>query len=180
MARHCSHILRLGTAGILGGWALQGYLVARRCRDTWWLDTAGIFCAWALQGYLVARHCRDTWWLGTAGTLCGCALQGHLVIGRCGDAGCGHSRDALLWALQSGSGRRARTTWTLKSNNPAARVGNKARTQHIFEKPPYSLNPKLRSVVDIGYMRGALETLKKVPEETSTKRLQIHTSNLQT
>ena len=41
---HCKNIdtLRLGTAGILCGWALQGYLVAGHCRDTWWLGTAGI------------------------------------------------------------------------------------------------------------------------------------------
>ena len=29
----------MGTAEILGGWALQGYLVVGHCRDTWWLVT---------------------------------------------------------------------------------------------------------------------------------------------
>ena len=71
--------MRLGTAGILGGWALQGYLVVGHCRDTLRLRTAGILggwavqgycaagilCGWALQGYLVVGHCRDTWWLVT-------------------------------------------------------------------------------------------------------------------
>ena len=42
-------------------------------------------------------HCRDTWWLGTAGILGG-------------------------WSRKSASSR-ARTTSTLKSNNPTARVG---------------------------------------------------------
>ena len=102
---------RFGTAGILGGWALQGYLVVGHCTDTWWLGTAGILCGWAhplsiagiligwaLQGYLVIGHCRDTLRLGTAGILGG-------------------------WSLKSASSR-ARTTSTLKSNHPTARVGN--------------------------------------------------------
>ena len=46
------------------------------CRDTWWLGTAGILGGRALQGYLVVGHCKDTWWLGTAGILGGWALQG--------------------------------------------------------------------------------------------------------
>ena len=50
----------MGTAGTLGGWALQGHLVVGR------LGTAG-----TLGG--------DTWWLGSTGTLGGWALQGHLV-----------------------------------------------------------------------------------------------------
>ena len=36
------------------------------CRDTLWLGTAGILCGWALQGYLVVGHCRDTLRLGTS------------------------------------------------------------------------------------------------------------------
>ena len=43
-------------AGILIGWAVQGYLVVGHCRDTWWLGTAGVLCGWALQGYLVVGH----------------------------------------------------------------------------------------------------------------------------
>ena len=82
--------------------------MARHCRDTLWLGTAGTLGDGALQGCLVARHCRDTWWLGSAGTLGGWGTAGML---------CG-------WALQSGSGRRARTTQTLKSNSPSVRVGN--------------------------------------------------------
>ena len=33
--------------------ALQGYLVVGHCWDSWWLRTAGIGGGWALQGYLV-------------------------------------------------------------------------------------------------------------------------------
>ena len=66
--------LRLGTAGILGGWALQGYLAVGHCRDTWRLGTAGI-----LQGYLAVGHCRDT-----AGIFGGWALQGYSAIGHFG------------------------------------------------------------------------------------------------
>ena len=32
--------MRLGTAGILCGWALQGYSVVGHCRNTWPLSTA--------------------------------------------------------------------------------------------------------------------------------------------
>ena len=52
--------LRLGTAGILFGWALQGYLVVGHCRDTLELGTAGILCSWALQGLFAVGHCEDT------------------------------------------------------------------------------------------------------------------------
>ena len=68
----------LGTAGMLGVRALQGYLVVGHCRDTLrlgtsvkhfrdthWLGTAGILGGWALQGYSAVGHCRDTWWLVT-------------------------------------------------------------------------------------------------------------------
>ena len=71
----------------------------------------GILCGCALQGYLVVghcrdtlqlgisvKHCRDTHWLGAAGILGG-------------------------WSLKSVSSR-GRTTFTLQSNNPTARVGN--------------------------------------------------------
>ena len=74
------------------------------CRDTLQLSTAGILCSWALQGYSAVGQCRDTWWLGNAGILGG-------------------------WSLKSASSR-ARTTSTLKSNNPTARVGNKSRSMH--------------------------------------------------
>ena len=56
MVGHCRDTLQLGTAGILDGWALQGYLVVGQCRDT---------LRSALQGDLVVGHCRDTWWLVT-------------------------------------------------------------------------------------------------------------------
>ena len=75
-AGHCRGTPRLGTAGKLGVWALQGYLVVGHCRDTWRLGTAGILWGWAPQGYLVVGHWRDTWWLGTAGILDGWVLQG--------------------------------------------------------------------------------------------------------
>ena len=65
---HCRGTPRLGTAGKLGAWALQGYLVVV-----------------ALQGYLALRNCRDTLRLGTARILGGWALEGHLVVGRCRD-----------------------------------------------------------------------------------------------
>ena len=42
MVRHYRDILWLGTAGILGGWVLQGYLVVRHYRDILRLGTAGI------------------------------------------------------------------------------------------------------------------------------------------
>ena len=100
----------------LYGWALQGYVLVRHCRDTWWLGAAGILCGSALQGYFVVGHCRDTWWFGTTGILCGWALQGYFVVGLAGILG--------GWSLKSASSR-ARTTSTLKSNNPTARVGNK-------------------------------------------------------
>ena len=47
MAGQCKDTLRLGTARILGGWALQGYSVVGHCRDTWWLGTAGILGGWS-------------------------------------------------------------------------------------------------------------------------------------
>ena len=139
MVGHCRDILQgilcraLGTAGILGGWALQGYLVVGHCRDTLRLGTAGILGGRALQGYLVVGHCRDTWWLGTAGILGDWAQQGYLMVGHCRDTLRKHCRDThwlgtagILggWSLKSASSR-ARTTSTLKSNNPTARVGNK-------------------------------------------------------
>ena len=71
------------------------------------LSIAGILCGWgwALQGYSAVGRCRDAWWLGTAGILGG-------------------------WLLKSASSR-ARTTSTLKSNNPTARVGrNEKREKH--------------------------------------------------
>ena len=65
---HCRDTLRLGPAGKLGGWALQGYLVVGHCRDTLRCGTAG---GWALQGNFAVGPCMDTWWLGTAGILGG-------------------------------------------------------------------------------------------------------------
>ena len=97
MVGHCRDTLRLGTASILSGGALQGYFAVGHCRDTLRSGTAGILCGWALQGYPAVRHCRDTLRLGTAGILDG-------------------------WSLKSASSR-ARTTSALKSNNPTARVG---------------------------------------------------------
>ena len=88
MVGHCRDTLRLGTS-------------VKHCRETHWLGTAKILGGWALQGYLVVGHCRDTLRLGTAGILGG-------------------------WSLKSASSR-ARTTSTLKSNNPTARVGNNLR-----------------------------------------------------
>ena len=72
MVGHCRDTLRLGTAGILCGWAPQGHSA----------------CRCALLGYSVIGHCRDTLRLGTAGILCGWAPQGHSAVGDCG------------WALQ--------------------------------------------------------------------------------
>ena len=88
----------MGTADILCGWALQGYLVVGQYKDTLRLGTADILCGWALQGYVVVGQCKDTLRLGTAGILGG-------------------------WSGKSASSR-ARTTSILKSNNPTARVGN--------------------------------------------------------
>ena len=113
----------------LQGWALQKYCRVGHCRDTWWLGTAGWLAAagtfggwalqggWRLQGHLVVGHCRDTWWLGTAGWLAaagtfgGWALQGHSAVGHCMDTWwLGAAGIVCAWALQSGSGWRARTT----------------------------------------------------------------------
>ena len=41
----------MGTARILGGSALQGYLAVRRCRDALRLGAAGILCGGALHEY---------------------------------------------------------------------------------------------------------------------------------
>ena len=35
----------------------QEYLVLGRCRDTVRLGTAGILCGWALQEYVAIEHC---------------------------------------------------------------------------------------------------------------------------
>ena len=108
----------MGTAGILGGWALQGYFAVGHCRDTWWLGTSGILGGWALQGYFAVGHCRDTWWLGTAGILCGWALQGYLVVGTAGIL-CG-------WSLKSASGQphceggELRTSMVTRHRQPAS------------------------------------------------------------
>ena len=122
----------MGTAGILGAWALQGYSAVGQCRDTWWLGTARILCGW---------HCKDTLRLGTARILGGSALQGYLAVRHC--------RDALRFAtagilcggaLHEYSRQRARTTLTLKSNNPTVRVGKKRNKEgnnegtHDWEK----------------------------------------------
>ena len=47
---------QLGTARILCGWALRGYLVVEHCRDTLRLGSVRILSGWALQGYLVVAH----------------------------------------------------------------------------------------------------------------------------
>ena len=77
---HCRDTVGLGTAGIL-------YAV-ERCRHTLrlLLGSAGIFGGRALQGYLMVGHCRDTWWLGTVGILCGWELQGYVAIEHCSQA----------------------------------------------------------------------------------------------
>ena len=87
----------MGSVRILCGSALQTYSAVGHCRDIWWLGTAGILGGWAVQGYSAVGHCRDTLRLDTAGILGG-------------------------WSRTSASSR-ARTTSTLKSNNPTARVG---------------------------------------------------------
>ena len=136
----------MGTAGILGSWALQEYieyLVVRHFRHTWWLGTAGILDAWALQGYSAVGHCRDTWWLGTARILCGwhckdtlrlgtarilggLALQGYMAARHCRDAlRLGTAGILCGGALHEYSRQRAKTTLTLTSNNSTVRVGSK-------------------------------------------------------
>ena len=62
MVGHCRDTLRFGTAGIVGGWALQGYLVVGHCRDALQLGTS-------------VKHCRDTHWFGSAGILGGWSLK---------------------------------------------------------------------------------------------------------
>ena len=62
-------ILQLGVAGILCGWALQGYLMIEHYKDilrvgnimiTLRLGTARILGVGILQGYSAIGHCRDT------------------------------------------------------------------------------------------------------------------------
>ena len=137
--------LQLGTAGILCGWALQGYLVVEHCRDTLRLGSVRILISWALQGYSAVGYCRDTWWLGTAGILCGWAhplsiagiligwaLQGYSAVRHCRDTWWLGTAGILGgWSLKSALSR-ARTTSTLKSNNPTARVRkNTDNSQHV-------------------------------------------------
>ena len=113
MVGHCRDTLQLGTAGIRGGWALQGYSAVRHRRDALRLGTAGILGGWALQGYSAVQHCRDTRRFGTAG-----------ILGHCRDTWWLGTAGILGgWSLKSASSR-VRTTSTLKSNNPTARVGN--------------------------------------------------------
>ena len=57
MVGHCKDVLRLGTAGTFV-----------HCRNNWWSGTAGTLGGWALQGCLVVGHCRDAGWLATAET----------------------------------------------------------------------------------------------------------------
>ena len=86
MLERCRDTVRLGTAGILCGWALQGYSAAGHCRDTLHLgteDTLRLGTAGYSAGYSAVGHCRDTWWLGTAEIFCGWALQGYSVVGHC-------------------------------------------------------------------------------------------------
>ena len=65
-------------------WELQGYLAVGHGRDTLQLGTAGMLCGWALRGYLVSwalqgclvvGQCKDTLQLGIAGIFSGWALQ---------------------------------------------------------------------------------------------------------
>ena len=110
--RTCRQVLRLSTAGIFCGWALQGYLVVGHW-DTWWLGpakTERILCDGTLLGYSAVGHCRDTWWLGTVGILCGWALQGCSAVGHCRDTWAlqghwlvGHCRDAWWYTLRLGT-----------------------------------------------------------------------------
>ena len=51
MVGHCKDTLRLGTARILGGSALLGYLA---------VSTAGMLCGWASQGFSAVEHCMNT------------------------------------------------------------------------------------------------------------------------
>ena len=102
--RHCKDTCWLGTAGMLGDWALQGYLAVRHCKDTFRSGNTGVLCNWALQGLSAVEHCKDTLRLGTAGNVgdgalpCGWALQRYLggilggwalrrcsTVGHCGD-----------------------------------------------------------------------------------------------
>ena len=101
MVGHCRDTVWLGAAGVLGGWALQGYSAVGHCADILRLGTAR---------YFAAGQCRDTWWLDTAGILCGWAHP-LSIAGILGG-----------WSLRAASSR-ARTTSTLESNNPTARVG---------------------------------------------------------
>ena len=92
MVGHCRDALQWGTARILCGWALQGYLVVGHCRDTLrlgtsvrhyrdthWLGTARILGGWG--GYVVVGDCRDTLRFGAARVFGGWAPQGYLVVG---------------------------------------------------------------------------------------------------
>ena len=146
MVGHCRDTFQLGTAGILCSWALRGYFVVGHCRDTLQLGTARILNGWALQGYCAVGQCRDTLRLGTAGILCSWAhplsvagilcswaLQGYSAVGHCRDTWrLGTAGILGGWSLKSASSR-ARTTSTLQSINPTARVGKKGLPpSHLF------------------------------------------------
>ena len=55
MVEHCRDTLRLGSVRIL---SLQEDSAVGHRKDTWWLGTAGILGGWALQGYFAVGHIR--------------------------------------------------------------------------------------------------------------------------
>ena len=105
--RHWRDTLRLGTAGISGGWALQGYSAFERCRNTLLVG----HCRDTRRLGTAVVHCRYSWWLDAAEILygghCAWAPQGYVAIEHCSQA------------PRRGRGQHRHS----KSNNPTARVG---------------------------------------------------------
>ena len=168
VVEHCKDTLQLGSVRILCGWALQGYSKVGHCRDTLRLGTAGILCGWALQGYSAVGRCRDTLrlgaagrlGLGTAGILCGWALQGYSAVGHCRDTWWLGTAGILGGGSLKSASSRARTTSTLKSNNPTARVGNNQNRCKPSNSSQKATHCKKNELVLKPLFEGALILLK--------------------
>ena len=103
---HCRDTLRLrrdtqrlGIAGMRCHSALQSGSAQRALR----MGTAGILSGGALQGYSAVGHRRDTLRMGTARILCGWAFQGCVAILQCSQAPCGGQRHHRLLKFNNGN-----------------------------------------------------------------------------
>ena len=97
--RLCRDTQRLGIAGMRCHSALQSGSAQRALR----MGTAGILSGGALQGYSAVGHRRDTLRMGTAGILCGWAFQGCVAILHCSQAPRGGQRHHRLLKFNNGN-----------------------------------------------------------------------------